>query len=72
MLYGICSLSVVAIRSSAVTDIKMISLLLYGEHFKVLEQRKHWSRIRSAFDSLEGWVLNHQNLCYFARSIRSH
>ncbi len=60
MLYGICSLSVVAIRSSAVTDSEMISQLLYGEHFKVLEQRKHWSRIRSAFDSLEGWVLNHQ------------
>ncbi len=60
MLYGICSLSVVAVRSSAGLDSAMISQFLYGEHFKVLEQRKHWSKVRSAFDNLEGWVLNHQ------------
>lgn len=38
----------------------MISQLLYGEHFKVLEQRKLWSKIRGAYDGLEGWVANNQ------------
>jgi cell wall-associated NlpC family hydrolase len=38
----------------------MVTQLLYGEHFKVLESRKHWSKIRIAFDKQEGWVLNRQ------------
>lgn len=40
----------------------MISQLLYGEHFKILEQRAQWSRIRIAYDSYEGWVSNNQFL----------
>ncbi len=34
--------------------------LLYGDHFKVLESRKHFSRIRIAYDATEGWVDNNQ------------
>ncbi len=60
MQYGICHLSIVAVKSSADDTSPMISQLLYGEHFKVLEQRKLWSRIRNAFDGCEGWVSNNQ------------
>ena len=60
MQYGICQLSIVPIRSIADETAEMISQLLYGEHFKVLEQRKHWSKIRTAFDKCEGWVQNLQ------------
>lgn len=60
MEYGICPLSVIPIRSSATDSAEMVSQVLYGEHFKVLEQRKFWSRIRLAFDSVEGWVQNNQ------------
>jgi len=62
MQYGICSLSVVPIRNGADDSGEMISQLLYGEHFKILEQRKYWSRIRNAFDGFEGWVNNLQIL----------
>ncbi len=54
MQYGICPLSVVPIRSIAEYAGEMSSQLLYGEHFKILEQRKFWSRIRVAFDGFEG------------------
>lgn len=60
MQYGICPLSVVALRYSADDASEMVSQVLYGEHFKVLEQRKHWSKIRSALDNYEGWVHNNQ------------
>jgi len=60
MQYGICHLSIVPIRSNAEETAEMISQLLYGEHFKVLEQRKNWSKIRAAFDECEGWVQNLQ------------
>ena len=60
MQYGICHLSIVPIRANAEETAEMISQLLYGEHFKVLEQRKNWSKIRTAFDKCEGWVQNLQ------------
>lgn len=39
---------------------EMVTQLLYGEYFKVLEERGKWSRIRIAFDSYEGWIDNRQ------------
>lgn len=60
MLYGICPQSIVAIRFAPNDGSEMVSQLLYGEHFKILEARKKWSRIRVAFDDCEGWVSNLQ------------
>ena len=60
MQYGICHLSIVPIRTLPDDSSEMISQLLYGEYFKVLEQRKKWSRIRVAYDHFEGWIPNHQ------------
>lgn len=37
---------------------EMLTQFLYGEHFKVLEHRKYWSRVRNAYDGQEGWVSN--------------
>ncbi len=40
----------------------MVSQVLYGEHFKILEERAQWSRIRVAFDNFEAWISNKQLL----------
>lgn len=61
MLYGICSLSMVPIHCEASYQSSLTSQLLYGEWFKVLEKRKHWSKVRASFDGFEGWI---QNLHY--------
>lgn len=60
MQYGICPLSIVPIRTNPDDCAEMSSQLLYGEHFKVLESRKKWSRIRAAYDNFEGWIPNNQ------------
>src|SRR5690606_1507476 len=60
MQYGICPLSLVPIRTNPEDASAMLSQLLYGEHFKVLDQRRSWSRIRVAHDHQEGWVRNDQ------------
>ncbi|WP_136467990.1 C40 family peptidase [Flagellimonas onchidii] len=60
MQYGVCLLSVVSIRISPDDTTELVSQLLYGDYFKILESRKKWSRIRVAFDSCEGWVPNNQ------------
>ena len=60
MLYGICNLSIVPLRHEANDTSEMVSQVLFGEHFKVLEKRKKWSRIRLAHDRYEGWIDNKQ------------
>ena len=60
MLYGICNLSIVPLRLEALDDSEMVSQVLFGEHFKVLEKRKNWSKIRMHFDSCEGFIDNKQ------------
>ena len=62
MQYGICNLSIVPLRHDPSDASEMVSQVLYGEHFKVLEKRKKWSRIRLAFDKYEGWIDNKQFL----------
>ena len=60
MQYGICNLSIVPLRFEPTETGEMVTQVLYGDHFKVLEKRGHWSRIRIAFDSYEGWIANNQ------------
>jgi hypothetical protein len=60
MQYGICHLNIVPVRLEPADTSEMVSQLLFGEHFKVLEKRKKWSKIRIAFDSYEGWIDNKQ------------
>lgn len=60
MQYGICNLSIVPLRLESSDKSELVSQLLYGDYFKILEQRKSWSKIRLAFDSYEGWIDNKQ------------
>src|SRR5690606_13267890 len=62
MKYGLCNLSLVPVRREASDISEMVSQLLYGEFFKIIESRKQWSKIRNAFDNYEGWIDNKQFL----------
>ncbi|MGJ8593832.1 MAG: NlpC/P60 family protein [Aquaticitalea sp.] len=60
MQYGICNLSIVPLKLEPSDTSELVSQVLYGEFFKVLEQRKSWSKIRLAYDKYEGWIDNKQ------------
>ena len=60
MHYGICNLSIVPLRLEACDRSEMVSQVLFGEHFKVLEKRKKWSKVRLQHDSYEGYIDNKQ------------
>ena len=34
----------------------MVSQLLYGDCYKIIEKRKGWAKIRMEWDEYEGWV----------------
>ncbi|MDG1040804.1 MAG: C40 family peptidase [Polaribacter sp.] len=60
MLYGICNLSIVPLRLETSDNSEMVSQVLFGEHFKVLDKKKNWSKIRIHFDGCEGYINNKQ------------
>ncbi|MCY2687222.1 C40 family peptidase [Salinimicrobium sp. TH3] len=60
MQYAICNLGTVGLRAEPAHTAEMVSQLLYGETFKVLEERAKWSRIRTSFEALEAWIENNQ------------
>jgi len=62
MRYGICNLSIVPMRAEPSDPSELVNQVLYGEHFKVIERRKKWSRIRLTHDKYEGWIDNKQYL----------
>ena len=60
MRYGITQLAITPMRAEAADASEMINQVLFGEHFKVLEVRKKWSKIRLSHDKYEGWICNKQ------------
>jgi len=62
MLYAICNLSIIPLRAEPSDKSELVSQILYGEVFKITEQRKYWSKIKLAYDTYEGWVDHKQYL----------
>lgn len=56
MQFGICNLSIVPLRLEASNTSEMVSQVLFGEHFIVLEKQKDWSKIQLHFDTYEGYI----------------
>jgi gamma-D-glutamyl-L-lysine dipeptidyl-peptidase len=55
-MFGICNLAIIPLRFEPSDKSEIVSQVLFGEHFEILEQFKQWSRIKMQFDDYEGWV----------------
>tara|TARA_Y100001954_G_scaffold120392_1_gene129599 strand:- start:3268 stop:4032 length:765 start_codon:yes stop_codon:yes gene_type:complete len=60
MRFGVSILSIVPMRAEPSDSSEMVNQILFGEQYKILEQRKKFSRIRLSHDKYEGWVCNKQ------------
>jgi hypothetical protein len=56
MRYGICKISIAPLRLETSDSSEMVSQVLYGELFKVIDTRKNWWYIRLNHDLYEGWI----------------
>jgi gamma-D-glutamyl-L-lysine dipeptidyl-peptidase len=56
MEFGVCLLSAAAVRERPDHRYEMVSQLLFGEMFEILEQRNGWYHIRMIYDNYQGWV----------------
>lgn len=55
-MFGICNLAIIPLRIEPNDRSEIVSQVLFGEHFEILEQSKQWSKIKLQFDDYEGWV----------------
>ena len=57
MSFGFCHLSIVPLRKNPSDTSEMISQLLFGDIFEVIEKStKNWIFIRTAYDNYEGYI----------------
>lgn len=62
MRYGVCHLAIVPCRAEASDKSEMVTQLLFGDYFEILEQTEKWAKIKIALDNYECWVDRKQYL----------
>lgn len=55
-MFGICNLSIIPLRAEASDRSEIVSQVLFGEHFEILETDRQWTKIRLEYDGYEGWT----------------
>ena len=56
MQYGICLLSVVPCRKEPSGTSEMVTQLLYGDFYRVLESKEDWLKIETDYDKYTCWI----------------
>jgi gamma-D-glutamyl-L-lysine dipeptidyl-peptidase len=59
-MFGICNIAIVPVRAEPSDSSEMVSQLLFGEHFTILETLPKWIKIKTSFDVYEGWICSKQ------------
>ena len=60
MKYGVCHLGIVPVRLEKDDRSEIVTQLLYGDTYTLLEVQKKWSKIRIDADRYQGWIANNQ------------
>src|SRR5690349_15927829 len=53
---ALCNLAMMPVREEPKHRAQMVSMLLFGELFEILETQEYWHKISSKFDNYEGWI----------------
>ncbi|NQU87788.1 MAG: C40 family peptidase [Mariniphaga sp.] len=56
MNFGISTLSLIPVRKEPSEKSEMVTQILFGEHYEILEYMVGWCHVRLAYDDYEGWV----------------
>jgi hypothetical protein len=55
-MFAICNLAIIPLRAEPSDRSEIVSQVLFGEHFEIIETQNQWSKIKLQFDEYEGWV----------------
>ena len=56
MSYGICEYSLIPVRKEACNSSEMVTQLLFGHTYTIIENAGNWQQIRISDDNYEGWI----------------
>lgn len=56
LMFGICHLSIVPCRREPSDASEMVTQLLFGDCFTILQKKGNWFKIQSDFDQYESWI----------------
>ncbi len=59
-MFGVCNMSIVPARKEASHRSEMVTQLLLGETFRIIEEQEDWVKIETSFDTYECWISNKQ------------
>src|SRR5690606_13764748 len=54
--FGICNLSLVPLRKEASDKSEMLSQLLFGDLFSIIEKTEKWLKVRTEYEDYESWI----------------
>ena len=72
MSYGISNLSIVPCRSEGNDQAEMVTQLLFGEVYQVIEEKEKWIKIKTALDDYECWICRKQFFEISAEDYENH
>jgi hypothetical protein len=55
-MFGICNLAIIPLRAEPNDRSEIVSQVLFGEHFEVLEELNQWRKIQLHYDHYQGWI----------------
>lgn len=58
---GVCQLSYIPVRSEPSDKAEMVTQLLFGESYRILDSNDKWSQIKIDQDHYEGWISTNQH-----------
>src|ERR1041385_3733478 len=61
-MHGVVHLSVIPVRREPSDKSEMVTQLLFGDAFKVIEQNENWHHVVNVWDHYEGWIDRKQYL----------
>ncbi len=56
MSHGICTLSVIPCRAEPNDRAEIVTQLLFGELYHIIEKKEKWVRIKTDYDQYEAWI----------------
>lgn len=61
MAFGICTLSIVPCRKDSASTSEMVTQLLFGETYTVVEDKEDWVQIITTYDNYPCWISGKQH-----------
>ncbi|MDM8174867.1 C40 family peptidase [Olivibacter sp. 47] len=71
MVYGICNLPVIPVRAEGGNKSEIVSQLLFGEVFEVLEKKDEYLYVKMGYDDYEGWIDGRQQVSLSAKDFNA-